>query len=150
MPSFAGRPSTKSSSIPVEIPQNPLVGQQRQQTSELQFDKIPYSTIICLCWKIRFKNQVTTCSDFPSDAMLWINEVDWSMHWTSKNPRDQFMWRIFQTLSCWTRRLLLHWTRSSRIPNSRRRSVSRSRKPRKRTGFYGEDTWPSWSTSTFE
>ena len=34
---------------------------------------IPHSF---LCWKIRFKNQVTTCSDFPSDAMLWINEVE--------------------------------------------------------------------------
>ena len=29
-----------------------------------------------LCWKIRFRNQVTTCSDFPSEAMLWINEVE--------------------------------------------------------------------------
>ena len=25
---------------------------------------------------IRFKNQVTTCFDFPSDAMLWIKEVE--------------------------------------------------------------------------
>ena len=31
------------------------------------------------------------------------------------------------------------WTRSSRIPNSRKRSVSRNRKPRKRTGFHEED-----------
>ena len=29
-----------------------------------------------LVWKIRFKIQVTTCSDFPSDAMLWIQEVE--------------------------------------------------------------------------
>ena len=29
-----------------------------------------------LVWKIRFKNQVTTCSDFPSEAMLWIKEVE--------------------------------------------------------------------------
>ena len=29
-----------------------------------------------LVWKIRFKNQVTTCSDFPSDAMLWIWKVE--------------------------------------------------------------------------
>ena len=28
-----------------------------------------------LVWESRFKNQVTTCSDFPSDAMLWIKEV---------------------------------------------------------------------------
>ena len=25
---------------------------------------------------MRFKNQVTTCSDFPSDALLWIKEVE--------------------------------------------------------------------------
>ena len=30
-----------SSLIPVEIPQNFMVGQQRQQISELQFDKFP-------------------------------------------------------------------------------------------------------------
>ena len=29
-----------------------------------------------LVWKILFKNQVTTCSEFPSDAMLWIKEVE--------------------------------------------------------------------------
>ena len=40
MPMFARRLSTMSSSILVEIPQNPMVGQQRQQISELQFDKL--------------------------------------------------------------------------------------------------------------
>ena len=25
---------------------------------------------------MRFKTQVTACSDFPSDAMLWIDEVE--------------------------------------------------------------------------
>ena len=39
MQMFARRPSTMSSSIPVEIPQNSMVGQQRQLISELQFDK---------------------------------------------------------------------------------------------------------------
>ena len=48
---------------------------QRQQISELQFDKFPTRSAF-LCWKIRFKNQVTTCSDFPSEAMLWIKEVE--------------------------------------------------------------------------
>ena len=41
MPTFAGRPSTMSSKIPVEFPQNSMVGQQRQQISELHFDKFP-------------------------------------------------------------------------------------------------------------
>ena len=41
MPMFASRPLTTSSTIPVELPQIYLVGQQRQQLSELQFDKFP-------------------------------------------------------------------------------------------------------------
>ena len=75
MSTFASRPLTTSSAIPVELQQNYVVGQQRQQMSKLQFDKIPYSRII-LGLEIRFKTQVTTCSDFPSDAMLWIKEVE--------------------------------------------------------------------------
>ena len=75
MPTFVGRPSTMSSSILVECPQNSMVGQQRQQISELQFDKIPNPQSF-LVWKIRFKNQVTTWSDCPSDALLWIKEVE--------------------------------------------------------------------------
>ena len=66
MPTFAGRPSTRISSIPVEFPQSSMVGQQRQQMSELQFDKFPD----------RFKNQVIACFDFTSEAMLWIGEVE--------------------------------------------------------------------------
>ena len=61
--------------IPVELPQNSLVGQQRQQISELQFDKFPDPQSF-LVWKIRFKNQLTTYSEFPSEAMLWIKEVE--------------------------------------------------------------------------
>ena len=72
MPVFERRPSMMSSSIPVGIPQNPMDG---QQMSELQFDKFP-SPPSFLCWKIRFKNQVTTCSHFPPDTMLWSNEVE--------------------------------------------------------------------------
>ena len=67
-PTFATRPLTTSSTIPVELPQNYMVGQQRQQISELQFDTFPHPQSF-LVWKIRFKTQVTTCSDCPSDAM---------------------------------------------------------------------------------
>ena len=75
MLTFARRPSTMSSTVQVEFPQNSMVGKQRQQISELQFDKFPDPHSF-LCWKIRFKNEVTTCSDFPAEAMLWINEVE--------------------------------------------------------------------------
>ena len=75
MPTFATRPLTMSCTIPVELPQHYLVGQQRQQISELQFDRFPNPQSF-LVWKIRFKNQVTTCSDSQSDAMLWNKEVE--------------------------------------------------------------------------
>ena len=74
MPTFARMPPTTSSLFPVDIPQSSVVGQQRQQISELQFDKFP-TTSTFLCWKIRSKNQVAARSDFPSKAMPWINEV---------------------------------------------------------------------------
>ena len=75
MPTFASRPSTMSSFMPVDFLQNPMVGQQRQQTSELQFDEFPTSSSF-KSWKKRFRNQVTTCSDFPSETMVWIKEVE--------------------------------------------------------------------------
>ena len=75
MPTFTSRPSTMSSFIIVDNPQSSMVGQQRQQISELQFDKFSKSSSF-LCWKIRFRNQVTTCSDLPLEAMLWIKEVE--------------------------------------------------------------------------
>ena len=142
MAMFARRHSTMSSSIPVEIPQNPKVGQQRQQISELQFDKVPTPQSF-LCWKIRFKIQETACSDFHRIQCCGSKKWRWSIHWTTLNPRDRLLERIFQTLRCWTRRLLLHRTRSSKTPTSTRRSVSRKRKARRRTGSYEEDRSPS-------
>ena len=52
-----------------------MVGQQRQQISELQFNKFsnPQSLLV---WKIRFENQVTTCSDFSTGSNVWIKEVE--------------------------------------------------------------------------
>ena len=75
MPTFASRPLTTSSTIPVELPQNYVVGQQRQQMSELQFDKFPTPASF-LVWKTRFITQVSNGSDFPSEAMSWIKEVE--------------------------------------------------------------------------
>ena len=107
MPTCARRPSTMSSLIPVGIPQNPVVGQQRQQISELQIRQMPYSTFIFGC-KIRFKNQVTTCSDFPSETLLWIKEVEMVESLEELKSSRSVCWKeFFKMLRCWTRRLLL-------------------------------------------
>ena len=49
--------------------------QQRLQISDLHFDKFPAPATF-VCWKIRFKTEVCTCSHFPTEAMLWIKEVE--------------------------------------------------------------------------
>ena len=45
--------------------------QQRLQFSDLHFDKFP-TTATFACWKIRFKTEVCTCSQFPTEAMQWM------------------------------------------------------------------------------
>ena len=49
--------------------------QQRLQISDLHFDKFPTPATFA-CWKIRFKTEVCTCSQFPPEAMQWIKEVE--------------------------------------------------------------------------
>ena len=49
--------------------------QKRLQISDLHFDKFR-NPATCACWKIRFKTEVCTCSQFPTEAMHWIKEVE--------------------------------------------------------------------------
>ena len=49
--------------------------QQRLQVSDLHFDNFPAPATFA-CWKIRFKTEVCTCSQFPTEALLWIKEVE--------------------------------------------------------------------------
>ena len=49
--------------------------QQRLQISDLHFDKF-LAPATFACWKIRFKTEVCTCSQFPTEAMQWIKEVE--------------------------------------------------------------------------
>ena len=80
------------------------------QISELQFDKFP-THLSFSYWKIRNKTRVSSCSDFPSEAMLWIKEVEMVASVDKTNPRDQLRVRISRIWKCWTRELLLLWTR---------------------------------------
>ena len=49
--------------------------QQRLQILDLHFDKFPTPATFA-GWKIRFKTEVCTCSQFPTEAMQWIKEVE--------------------------------------------------------------------------
>ena len=66
--------------------------------------QISYSTFI-FGVEIRFKNQVTTCSVLPSDAMLWIKEVEMVDSLDElESSRSVYGKDFSRTLRCWTRR----------------------------------------------
>ena len=48
--------------------------QQRLQMSDLHFDKFTTPATFA-CWKMRFKTEVCICSQFLTEALLWIKEV---------------------------------------------------------------------------
>ena len=70
-------PSAKNSVIPSEGDSSKNYGadQQRLQISILHFDKFNTPATLA-CWKIRLKTAVCTFSQFPTEAMLWIKEVE--------------------------------------------------------------------------
>ena len=70
-------PSARNSVVPCEgeFSKNYGADQQRLQISDLHFDKFPTPATFA-CWKIRFKTEVCTCSQFPTEALLWMKEVE--------------------------------------------------------------------------
>ena len=70
-------PSARNSVIPCEadFSKNYGADQQRLQISDLRFDKFSTPATF-VCWKIRFKTEVCTCSQFPTEAKLWIKKVE--------------------------------------------------------------------------
>ena len=74
---YQSGPSAKSSVLPGEGDslKNCGADQQRLQISDIHFDKFPTPATFA-CWKIRFKTEVCSCSQFPTEAMQWIKEVE--------------------------------------------------------------------------
>ena len=70
-------PSAKDSVIfsGGDSPKNYGADQQRLQISDLHFDTFSTPATFA-CWKIRFKTEVCTCSQFPTEAMQWLKEVE--------------------------------------------------------------------------
>ena len=70
-------PSAKNSFVPSEGDSSNDYGadKQRLQISDFHFDKFPNPATFA-CWKIRFKTEVCTCSQFLTKALHWIKEVE--------------------------------------------------------------------------
>ena len=95
-------PSAKNSVILSEGDSSKNYGadQQRLQISDLHFDKFPTPATFA-CWKIRFKTEVCTCSQFLTQAMQWIKEVemvDSVDDFKSSSQYGVFQCRIFEVL----------------------------------------------------
>ena len=69
--------------------------QQRLQISDLHFDKFPTPATLG-CWKIRFKTEVCTCSQFPTEAMLWVKEVEMVESENLRVLSEEFKCQIFK------------------------------------------------------
>ena len=70
-------PSARNSFVPGEgrLSKNFGAYQQRLQISDLHFDEFTTPATFA-CWKMRFKTEVCTCSQFPTEPMHWIKEVE--------------------------------------------------------------------------
>ena len=70
-------PSARNSFDPSEgrFSKNYGADQQRLQISDPHFDKVTTPATFA-CWKIRFKSEECTRSQFPTEAMLWIKDVE--------------------------------------------------------------------------
>ena len=52
-----------------------MVEQPRNQVSEMHFDKFPNASTFQF-WKPSFETETCSCSNFPTEAMLGIKEVE--------------------------------------------------------------------------
>ena len=118
-------PSARNSFDPSEgrFSKNYGADQQRLQISDLLFDKFPNPATLA-CWKIRFKTEVCTCSQFPTEAMLWIKEVEMVESVDDLKSSRSIRGTLGPNFEiCSTLEMLQRSTKSSRIPASRKRSV---------------------------
>ena len=143
-------PSARSSFVLSEgrFSKNYGADQQRLQISDLHFDKFSTPATFA-CWKTRFKTEVCTCSQLPTEAMHWIKEVE--MVDSVDDLKSSLSVRgikmpDFVVLDAKIASALNR--ESSIIPNSKERSVWRNKKPKKRNVSFVEDRSLTWSTST--
>ena len=117
--------------------------QQGLQISDLHFDKFPTPATFA-CWKVRFKTEVCTCSQFPTEAMQWIKEVelvDSVDELRSSSSIRGFSMPNFDVLDAGIPSALNKIIQNSQF--KRRISLEEQKKPRKRTVSFEVDRLPT-------
>ena len=134
----------------MDLPQNFVVGQQRQQISELQFDKFRTAASF-LVWKTRFKTQVSKVSDFQSAALFWIQKVEMVDSLDEVKSSPSVFGQDFPDFEVLDAKIALALNKI--IQNSqfkKKEGQLRGAEPKKRIGSREGDKSPSWFTTTFE
>ena len=116
--------------------------QQRLQISDLHFDEFPAPATFA-CWQIWFKTEVCTCSQFPTEAMQWIKEVelvdsvDKLRYSTSTRGISMPNFEVLDARIASALNKIIHNSEFNKG-----KSVWRNKKPRKRTVSFEVDRLP--------
>ena len=116
--------------------------QQRLQILDLHIDKFPTPATFA-CWKRRFKTEVCTCSQLPTEAMQWIKEVelvDSVDELRSSSSTRGISMPNFEVLDARIASALNKIIHNSQFKG---KSVWRNKKPRKRTVSFEVDRLPT-------
>ena len=116
--------------------------QQRLQISDLHFDKFPTPATFA-CWKIRFKTEVRTCSQFPTEAMQWITEVEIFDSVDDLRSSSSIRGISMPNFEVLDARIASALNKIIHNTNSKERSVWRNKRPKKRTSSFVEDRLPT-------
>ena len=116
--------------------------QQRLQISDLHFDKFPTPATFA-CWKIRFKTEVCTCSQFPTEAMQWIKEVELVDSVDESRSSSSTRGISMPNFEILDARIASALNKIIQNSHFKRKSVRRNKKPRKRTVSFEVDRLPT-------
>ena len=107
---------------------------QRLKISHLHFT----TPATFACWKIRFKIEVCTCSQFPMEAMLWVKEVELVDSVSDLKSSCSVRGIQCQILKYSMRRLLLlhHWNRIVHNTQFQRKVSLEEEKAQKEDRFF--------------
>ena len=112
--------------------------QQRLQISDLHFDKFPTPATFS-CWKIRFKTEVCTCSQFPTEAMQWIKEVEMVDSVDELKSSSSIRGISMPNFEVLDARIASALNKIIHNSSSKEESVWRNRRPRSRTVSFAAD-----------
>ena len=134
------KPSTGNSFDPKErrFSKNYDADQQRLQISDLHFDKFLHQQQL-LVGRLDSNLRYVLAHSFLRKPCSASKKWSWLNKWMISNLRVLSKELTVQTLSCSTRELIQHWTKSSSIPASSKRSVWRKWKLTKKTTSSEED-----------